>query len=128
MKYKINTLVWPILLLLPLFANSQKAYTKAAITLKTLGLNVDSNLNLPFSQAKQLMSVWDSLYDIGKKIHITNTLSDPIWLNLLEQEIESAKAQQDTKTIHQLNYYKEVLDKHISYSWWTYIRHFIIKN
>jgi two-component sensor histidine kinase len=106
MKYKINTLVWPILLLLPLFANSQKAYTKAAITLKTLGLNVDSNLNLPFSQAKQLMSVWDSLYDIGKKIHITNTLSDPIWLNLLEQEIESAKAQQDTKTIHQLNYYK----------------------
>lgn len=106
MKYKINTLVWPILLLLPLFANSQKAYTKAAITLKTLGLNVDSNLNLPFSQAKQLMSVWDSLYDIGKKIHITNTLSDPIWLNLLEQEIERAKAQQDTKTLHQLNYYK----------------------
>ncbi len=106
MKYKINTLVWPILLLLPLFANSQKTYTKAAITLKTLGLNVDSNLNLPFSQAKQLMSVWDSLYDIGKKIHITNTLSDPIWLNLLEQEIERAKAQQDTKTLHQLNYYK----------------------
>ncbi len=106
MKYKINTLVWPILLLLPLFANSQKAYTKAAITLKTLGLNVDSNLKLPYSQAKQLMSVWDSLYDIGKKIHITNTLSDPIWLNLLEQEIERAKAQQDTKTLHQLNYYK----------------------
>lgn len=106
MKYKINILAWPILLLLPLFANSQKAYTKAAITLKTLGLNVDSNLNLPFSQAKQLMSVWDSLYDIGKKIHITNTLSDPIWLNLLEQEIERAKAQKDTKTLHQLNYYK----------------------
>jgi len=30
--------------------------------------------------------------------------------------------------MNQLEYYKEVLDKHIAYSWWMYIRHFIIKN
>jgi hypothetical protein len=105
MKYKINTLVWSILLLLPLCVNSQTANQKAARTLKELGLIVDSNLRLPYSQANQLMTVWDSLYDIGKKIHITNTLSDPIWLILLQQEINWAKEKQQTKTIHQLNYY-----------------------
>jgi len=106
MKYKINTLVWSILLLFPLYVNSQTANQKAARTLKELGLVVDSNLRLPYSQASQLMTIWDSLYDIGKKIHITNTLSDPIWLKIIEQEIEWAKAHQDTKILHQLNYYK----------------------
>lgn len=28
----------------------------------------------------------------------------------------------------QLDYYREVIGKYTSYSWWTYIRHFIIKN
>jgi two-component sensor histidine kinase len=106
MKYKINTLVWSILLLFPLYVNSQTANQKAAKTLKELGLVVDSNLRLPYSQASQLMTIWDSLYDIGKKIHITNTLSDPIWLKIIEQEIEWATAHQDTKILHQLNYYK----------------------
>jgi two-component sensor histidine kinase len=105
MKYKINTLVWSILLLLPLYVNSQTANQKAARTLKELGLVVDSNLRLPYSQANQLMLVWDSLYDIGKKIHITNTLSDPIWLKILQQEINWAKEKQQAKTLHQLNYY-----------------------
>lgn len=105
MKYKINTLVWSILLLLPLYVNSQTANQKAARTLKELGLVVDSNLKLPYSQANQLMLVWDSLYDIGKKIHITNTLSDPIWLKILQQEINWAKEKQQAKTLHQLNYY-----------------------
>lgn len=105
MKYKINTLVWSILLLLPLYVNSQTANQKAARTLKELGLVVDSNLILPYSQANQLMLVWDSLYDIGKKIHITNTLSDPIWLKILQQEINWAKEKQQAKTLHQLNYY-----------------------
>lgn len=105
MKYKINTLLWTILLLLPLCVNSQTANQKAARTLKELGLVVDSNLRLPYSQANQLMSDWDSLYDIGKKIHITNTLSDSIWLILLQQEINWAKEQQQTKTLRQLNYY-----------------------
>jgi two-component sensor histidine kinase len=105
MKYKINTLVWSILLLLPLCVNSQTANQIAARTLKELGIVVDSNLRLPYSQANQLMTVWDSLYDIGKKIHISNTLSDPIWLKILLQEINWAKEQQQTKTLHQLSYY-----------------------
>ena len=28
----------------------------------------------------------------------------------------------------QLNYYKDVIGRYTNYSWWTYIRHFIIKN
>lgn len=34
----------------------------------------------------------------------------------------------DNELKYQLNYYKNVIEKHINYSWWTYIRHFIIKN
>jgi len=37
-------------------------------------------------------------------------------------------SEKDAELSNKLDYYKEVLDKHISYSWWTYIRHFIIKN
>lgn len=34
----------------------------------------------------------------------------------------------DIELNHQLNYYKNVIGKYTHYSWWTYIRHFIIKN
>lgn len=34
----------------------------------------------------------------------------------------------DDELSFQLSYYKEIIGKYISYSWWTYIRHFIIKN
>ena len=34
----------------------------------------------------------------------------------------------DGELNRQLNYYKEVIGKYTNYSWWTYIRHFIIKN
>ena len=43
-----------------------------------------------------------------------------------KQHLESSE--KDDELSNKLNYYKEILDKHISYSWWTYIRHFIIKN
>ena len=35
--------------------------------------------------------------------------------------------EKDNELMNQLEYYKEVLNKHITYSWWMYIRHFIIK-
>lgn len=105
MKNKIITLIWSILVFIPFFANSQTSHQKAAISLKKLGLVVDSNLHLTYSQANHLMTVWDSLYDIGKKIHITNTLPDSIWLQLIQQEIKWTSTKKDTKTIHQLNYY-----------------------
>jgi hypothetical protein len=34
----------------------------------------------------------------------------------------------DNELKHQLNYYRDIIENHTSYSWWTYIRHFIIKN
>jgi hypothetical protein len=34
----------------------------------------------------------------------------------------------DGELNHQLNYYKEVIGNYTNYSWWTYIRHFIINN
>ena len=36
--------------------------------------------------------------------------------------------EKDNELQRQLKYYQEILDKHISYSWWTYIRHLVIKN
>jgi hypothetical protein len=44
------------------------------------------------------------------------------------QKYHSDSDKKDKELETQLNYYKEVIGKHIGYSWWTYIRHFIIKN
>ena len=44
------------------------------------------------------------------------------------QKYHSDSHKKDKELETQLNYYKEVIGKYTSYSWWTYIRHFIIKN
>jgi hypothetical protein len=44
------------------------------------------------------------------------------------QKYHSDSDKKDKELEIQLNYYKKVIEKYISYSWWTYIRHFIIKN
>ena len=44
------------------------------------------------------------------------------------QKYHSDSHKKDKELETQLNYYKDVIGKHIGYSWWTYIRHFIIKN
>jgi glycosyltransferase involved in cell wall biosynthesis len=44
------------------------------------------------------------------------------------QKYHSDSNKKDKELETQLNYYKKVIEKYISYSWWTYIRHFIIKN
>ena len=44
------------------------------------------------------------------------------------QKYHTDNNQKDIELLNQLNYYRDVIDKYINYSWWTYIRHFIIKN
>jgi hypothetical protein len=36
--------------------------------------------------------------------------------------------EKDIELQEKLNYYRGVIENHTVYSWWTYIRHFIIKN
>jgi glycosyltransferase involved in cell wall biosynthesis len=43
------------------------------------------------------------------------------------QKYHTSSSEKDSELSYQLNYYKKILDKHIDYSWWMYIRHFIVK-
>lgn len=94
-----------ILCLLPICSIGQTDKYKSLATLHKIGLKVDSNLHLSFSQANQLMNAWDSLYEIGKKIQVANTLPDEIWESCIQQEINWAKVQNQTKLYNQLHYY-----------------------
>ena len=44
------------------------------------------------------------------------------------QKFHSTNENKDNELDTQLNYYRNVIEQYTSYSWWTYIRHFIIKN
>ncbi len=44
------------------------------------------------------------------------------------QKYHSNNEGKDRELETQLNYYKDTIGKYTNYSWWTYIRHFIIKN
>ena len=44
------------------------------------------------------------------------------------QKFHSNNDNKDTELNTQLNYYRNVIEQYTSYGWWTYIRHFIIKN
>lgn len=44
------------------------------------------------------------------------------------QKFHSDNENKDDELNTQLNYYRNIIEKHTNYSWWTYIRHFIIKN
>jgi len=44
------------------------------------------------------------------------------------QKFHSDNDNKETELNTQLNYYRNVIEQYTSYSWWTYIRHFIIKN
>jgi hypothetical protein len=44
------------------------------------------------------------------------------------QNYHETNEQKDNELQFQLNKYINVIGKHTGYSWWNYIRHFIIKN
>lgn len=73
--------------------------------LAQMGYRVDSKMQSDRPQAIRLMAIWDSLYDIGKKLQITNTLPDTIWEQLILQEINWATVNKDIKNSTRLHYY-----------------------
>lgn len=109
MKKTSTIIKWVCLLLFPLSLLGQKVnqpkQQTALLKLTALGLQVDTNLHLKQSQATKIMAIWDSLYDIGKKLQVTNALSDTIWEQLIQQELQWAKLQKNKQHIIRLQYY-----------------------
>ena len=59
---------------------------------------------------------------------VMNDISNSkILLYYQNQKNHDNNTEKDIELMNQLEYYKEVLNKHIVYNWWMYIRHFIIK-
>ncbi len=83
------------------FDKQQNSVSKLA----QMGYKVDSKIQSDRSQGIRLMAIWDSLYDIGKKLQITNTLPDTIWEQLILQEINWTNKNKDFKNSTRLHYY-----------------------
>jgi two-component sensor histidine kinase len=98
-----------MMLLLPITIMAQNSkldkYQNSISKLAQMGYKVDSNIQSDRPQAIRLMAIWDSLYDIGKKLQITNTLPDTIWKQLILQEINWANKNKDIKNSTRLQYY-----------------------
>lgn len=105
MKKYILTTAWIICLLLPQSIWSQKDKVNEAIILQKLGLDIEKNLTQNKSQAKRLIFVWDSIYDIGRKQQLNNLLSDSTWIDLFLNEINIAKAAKKHPLEIKLKYY-----------------------
>lgn len=105
MKKIILTLSLTYLLVMPLIILGQKEHSKDINSLRKLGVNIDSNLHLRYSQSTRIIAIWDSVYEIGKKQQINNVLSDAAWEQILLQEINWASSKQQTKLNTRLQFY-----------------------
>lgn len=105
MKTTKRIIRWCILFILPITLMGQKDNQKEILKLQQLGITVDARLQLSQPQANQIMAIWDSLYDIGKKVQVTNALSDTIWEQLIQQELNWAKKQKNKQHTLRLQYY-----------------------
>ena len=92
-------------LVIPLFIMGQKTNEKDIAKLRKLGVSIDTNLRLNYSQSNRIISIWDSVYDIGKKQQINNLLTDHAWEQLLLQEIDWATTSKQTKLTARLQFY-----------------------
>jgi two-component sensor histidine kinase len=105
MKKYILTLSLTYLLVMPLIVLGQKENSKDINNLRKLGVNIDSNLHLPYSQSNRIIAIWDSVYEIGRKQQINNVLSDAAWEKILLQEINWASSKQQIKLNARLQFY-----------------------
>ena len=105
MKKYILTLSLTYLLVMPLIVLGQKEHSKDINSLRKLGVNIDSNLHLRYSQSSRIIAIWDSVYEIGKKQQINNVLSDEAWEQILAQEINWASSKQQIKLNTRLQFY-----------------------
>ena len=83
----------------------QKTNEKDIANLRKLGVSIDTNLRLSYSQSNRIISIWDSIYDIGKKQQINNVLTDHSWEQLLLQEIYWATSRKQIKITARLQFY-----------------------
>ncbi|MFN5985818.1 MAG: hypothetical protein ACK42B_02935, partial [Chitinophagaceae bacterium] len=83
----------------------QKSNEKDIAKLRKLGVSIDTNLRLNYSQSNRIISIWDSVYDIGKKQQINNVLTDHAWEQLLLQEIDWATTSKQNKLTARLQFY-----------------------
>ena len=83
----------------------QKTNEKDIAKLRKLGVSIDTNLRLSYSQSNRIISIWDSVYDIGKKQQINNVLTDYTWEQLLLQEIDWATTSKQNKLTARLQFY-----------------------
>ncbi len=105
MKKNILKLSLTYLLVMPLIVLGQKEHSKDIYSLRKLGVNIDSNLHLSYSQSSRIIAIWDSVYEIGKKQQINNVLSDAAWEQILLQEINWASSKQLIKLNTRLQFY-----------------------
>ena len=92
-------------LVIPLSVMGQKTNEKDIANLRKLGVSIDTNLRLSYSQSNRIISIWDSVYDIGKKQQINNVLTDHSWEQLLLQEIYWATSRKQIKITARLQFY-----------------------
>jgi two-component sensor histidine kinase len=92
-------------LVIPLLIMGQKTNEKDIAKLRKLGVSIDTNLRLNYSQSNRIISIWDSVYDIGKKQQINNVLTDYAWEQLLLQEIDWATTSKQNKLTARLQFY-----------------------
>jgi len=92
-------------LVIPLLIMGQKTNEKDIAKLRKLGVSIDTNLRLNYSQSNRIISIWDSIYDIGKKQQINNVLTDYAWEQLLLQEIDWATTSKQNKLTARLQFY-----------------------
>ena len=105
MKKIILKLSLTYLLVMPLIVLGQKEHSKDINSLRKLGVKIDSNLHLRYSQSTRIIAIWDSVYEIGKKQQINNVLSDAAWEQILLQEINWASSKQQIKLNTRLQFY-----------------------
>jgi glycosyltransferase involved in cell wall biosynthesis len=89
-----------------------------------------SDCNLTFNDEKADTHIFTlNFFNSSDLQIILNKLNDKKMLFYYQnQKFHSNNDNKDNELDTQLNYYRNVIGTNTSYSWWTYIRHFIIKN
>jgi hypothetical protein len=88
------------------------------------------DVNLIFNNQKSDIHIINLNYfnDIELILILEKIKNKKILFYYQNQKYHSDNNQKDIELGNQLEYYKNIIGEYTNYSWWTYIRHFIIKN
>ena len=89
-----------------------------------------SDVNLTFNNQKSDIHIISLNYfnDVELNFILEKIKNKKILFYYQNQKYHSDNNQKDIELENRLEYYKNIIGNYINYSWWTYIRHFIIKN